>query len=186
MTWLWQVKGEMNIDRLALSQQPVRGAHLSPVFGEMWDTADLNLPCHSSGKLAGGILCSLGEPVTFSIFSRFCTRPDVLQSPPKRRHPERSASQIYPITEGFMARSRRACPERGRGNPGDACWQMLSGALRPQTTRKLKKSQPPTGTQRSGDPAPSEVEWGPGVLSNSQWMHMEAEAPPSVIPPAPA
>ena len=47
------------------------------------------------------------EPVTFSIFSRFCTRPDVFQSPPKRRHPERSASQIYRITEGFMARSRR-------------------------------------------------------------------------------
>ena len=47
------------------------------------------------------------EPVTFSIFSRFVHRPDVFQSPPKRRHPERSASQIYRITEGFVARSRR-------------------------------------------------------------------------------
>ena len=42
-----------------------------------------------------------------------------------------------------MARSRRACPERSRGNPGDACRQMLFGAFRPQTTREIKKSQPP-------------------------------------------
>src|SRR5882724_5597772 len=38
-----------------------------------------------------------------------------------------------------MARSRRACPERSRRNPGDACWQMLFGAFRPQTIRKIKK-----------------------------------------------
>jgi hypothetical protein len=30
------------------------------------------------------------------------------------------------------ARSRRACPERSRGNPGDAYWQMLFQAFRPQ------------------------------------------------------
>jgi hypothetical protein len=35
-----------------------------------------------------------------------------------------------------MARSRR--------DPGDACWQMLFGPFRPQTIRKIKKSQPPT------------------------------------------
>ena len=40
-----------------------------------------------------------------------------------------------------MARSRRACPECNRGNPGDACWQMLFGAFRPQATREIKKSQ---------------------------------------------
>ncbi len=45
---------------------------------------------------------------------------------------------------GFYARSRRACPERSRRNPGDACWQMLFGAFRPQTTREIKKSQPPS------------------------------------------
>ena len=39
-----------------------------------------------------------------------------------------------------MARSRRACPERSRGNPGDACWQMLVRAFRPQTTTEAKKS----------------------------------------------
>ncbi len=33
-----------------------------------------------------------------------------------------------------MARSRRACPERSRRNPGDASWRMLLGAFRPQTT----------------------------------------------------
>jgi hypothetical protein len=48
-------------------------------------------------------------------------------------------SQIYRITEGLMARSRRACPESSRENPGDACWQMLFAAFRPQTTREIKK-----------------------------------------------
>src|ERR1700722_21002975 len=47
------------------------------------------------------------EPVTFSIFSRFLHPTRCFESPPKRRHPERSASQIYRIKEGFMARSRR-------------------------------------------------------------------------------
>jgi hypothetical protein len=68
--------------------------------------------------------------VTFSILSRFCTRPGVFQSHPKRRHPERSASRIYRITERFMARSRRACPERSRGNPAmlvGRCSSELSG-----------------------------------------------------------
>src|ERR1700684_2498033 len=52
----------------------------------------------------------------------FCTRPDVFQFPPKNRHPERSASQIYRITEGFMARSRRT-PEMLVGR----CSSELSG-----------------------------------------------------------
>ncbi len=30
---------------------------------------------------------------------------------------ERSASQIYRVTQRLMARSRRACPEHSRGNP---------------------------------------------------------------------
>src|ERR1700753_4173090 len=38
-----------------------------------------------------------------------------------------------------MARSRRACPERSRGNPGDACWRMLLRAFPPQTTPEDKK-----------------------------------------------
>src|ERR1700720_3789139 len=38
-----------------------------------------------------------------------------------------------------MARSRRACPEHSRGNPGDACWQMLFRAFQPQTTGQIKK-----------------------------------------------
>jgi hypothetical protein len=38
-----------------------------------------------------------------------------------------------------MARSRRACPERSRGNPGNACWQMLLGVFPPQTTTEDKK-----------------------------------------------
>ncbi len=45
-----------------------------------------------------------------------------------------------------MARSRRACPERSRRNPGDACWQVLFGAFRPQATREIKKV---TASERS-------------------------------------
>ena len=39
---------------------------------------------------------------------------------PQKRHPERSASQIYRVTQRLMARSRRACPERSRRNPEGA------------------------------------------------------------------
>jgi hypothetical protein len=50
---------------------------------------------------------------------------------------------------GFVARSRRACPERSRGNPGNASWQMLLAAFRLQATTEDKKSQTPTITKRS-------------------------------------
>ena len=46
------------------------------------------------------------------------TRPDVVSSPPKRRHPERSAPQIYRITEGLW---------RGVEGPRRC---LLAGALR--------------------------------------------------------
>src|ERR1700722_12479672 len=58
----------------------------------------------------------------------------------------------------------RRCEESAQSkDPGDACWQMLFGAFRPQTTRKLKKSQPL-----------SEVEWGSAVpqpTTNAQQKH---------------
>jgi hypothetical protein len=34
-------------------------------------------------------------------------------------------------------------------DPGDACWQMLLGAFRPQTTTEYKKSQTPSGARPS-------------------------------------
>src|ERR1700722_19360839 len=43
----------------------------------------------------------------FFDFPAFLHPTRYFQSPRKRRHPERSASQIYRITQGFMARSRR-------------------------------------------------------------------------------
>ena len=47
------------------------------------------------------------EPVTFSIFSCFLhIQPVVFKPPRQSRHPERSASQIGRVTQGFMARSR--------------------------------------------------------------------------------
>src|ERR1700683_513638 len=50
---------------------------------------------------------------------------------PQNRHPERSASQIDRLIQGFMARSRRACPERSRRNPGGA---YLTHAVRSFST----------------------------------------------------
>jgi hypothetical protein len=61
----------------------------------------------------------------------------MFQSPPERRHPERSASQIYRTIDGFMARSRRT-PAVLDGR----CSSELSGH---RLQGKLKKSQPPTG-----------------------------------------
>jgi hypothetical protein len=45
--------------------------------------------------------CDFFDPFAFLYPTRY------FQSPRKRRHPERSASQIYRITQGFMERSRR-------------------------------------------------------------------------------
>ncbi len=44
---------------------------------------------------------AVGEPVTFSIFSCFLHPTRCCLVPPERRHPERSASQIYRTTEGL-------------------------------------------------------------------------------------
>jgi len=54
---------------------------------------------------------------------------------PQNRHPER--------------RARRSIANRGlhgaeSKDPGDACWQMLLGAFRPQPTTEDKQSQPPS------------------------------------------
>ena len=43
-----------------------------------------------------------------------------IASPQQTRHPERSAPQIYRVTQRLVARSRRACPELSRGNPEGA------------------------------------------------------------------
>jgi hypothetical protein len=55
-----------------------------------------------------------------------------------------------------MARSRRACPERSRRNPGDACWQMLFRAFQPQTTGQIKKV---TSSDRSEPGFPATQHW---------------------------
>jgi hypothetical protein len=83
------------------------------------------------------------EPVIFSIFSCFLhIQPAGFQADKTVILSEALRRSIS--TEGFMARSRRACPERSRGNPGDACWQMLLRAFRPQTATEDKKSQTPS------------------------------------------
>jgi hypothetical protein len=68
--------------------------------------------------------------VTFSIFSCFSIPNQLHSSPRQSRHPERSASQIDRKQRLYGAESK---------DPGDACWQMLLGAFRPQTTTEDKK-----------------------------------------------
>jgi hypothetical protein len=87
--------------------------------------------------------------VTFLTFSLFLhTQTDVFLffNPQQNRHPERSAAQIYLITDGSWRAARRACPERSRGNPGDACWPLRFEAFQPQTTGEIKKV---TSSERS-------------------------------------
>jgi hypothetical protein len=50
---------------------------------------------------------------------------------PQKRHPERSASPIYRVTQRLVARSRRACPESSRGNLGGPYLPMPLGAFQP-------------------------------------------------------
>ena len=68
--------------------------------------------------------------MTFSIFRVFCMPNGMFFDPKQIRHPERSAAQIYRITEGLCAKSK---------DPGDICWQMLFQAFRPRTTSQIKK-----------------------------------------------
>jgi hypothetical protein len=70
--------------------------------------------------------------VTFSIFSCFCISNQLFQAPHK----------AVILSEAL----RRSIANRGLcsaepKDPGDACWQMLLGAFRPQTTPEDKKSQ---------------------------------------------
>jgi hypothetical protein len=55
---------------------------------------------------------------------------------PQNRHPERSASQIYRVTQRLAARSRRACPERSRRNPEGA---YLAHAVRSFSTTEARE-----------------------------------------------
>jgi hypothetical protein len=76
-------------------------------------------------------LLSSRATVTFSIFSCFLhIQPAVFQTPDKAVILSEALRRSI-AKEGFMARSR--------GNLGDACKQMLFGAFRPQTIRKIKK-----------------------------------------------
>ncbi len=81
------------------------------------------------------ILCHPEEPVTFSIFSCLRIQSAVFQTPDK----------AVILSEAL----RRSIANRGlygaeSKDPGDACWQMLLGAFRPQTTTEDKKSQTPS------------------------------------------
>jgi len=103
--------------------------------------------------------------VTFLVLRVFCTRPDVFQFPPKRRHPERSASQIYRIAEGLWRGVEEPVPNVAEGTPAmliGRCSSKLSGH---RLQVKLKS--------HSLRPERSEVE-GSAVFSTSIRMCMEA------------
>jgi hypothetical protein len=58
----------------------------------------------------------------------------------------RSASQIYRVTQRLVARSRRACPERGRGNP--------EGAYPTHAVRLFNRRGPQPGAPSQSFPGP--------------------------------
>ena len=60
----------------------------------------------------------------------------------QNRHPERSASPIYRVTQRLVARSRRACPERSRRN--------LGGAYFTHAVRSFSTTEPAPGRGRHG------------------------------------
>ena len=67
------------------------------------------------------------QPTNANLFGRH-TNPGrrwfYISNSPQKRHPERSASPTYRVTQRLWRGVRRACPERSRGNPGDA-WRPL-------------------------------------------------------------
>jgi hypothetical protein len=97
--------------------------HISLVFREMWDTT---IPDVRLCRL------SLGEPLTFSIFSCFLhIQPARFQAPDKTVILSEALCRSIANGGLYGAESK---------DPGDACWQMLLGAFRPQTTTEDKKS----------------------------------------------
>jgi hypothetical protein len=88
-----------------------------------------------------------------------------------------------------MARSRRACPERSRGNPDDACWPMLSRAFRPQNLKEIKKSQPPSEAEGSAvRPSLSQLPTQKDALSCARSSHtaLRPEEPQRAVTDGPA
>jgi hypothetical protein len=71
------------------------------------------------------------ELVTFSIFSCFLhIQPAVFQAPDK------AVILSEALRKSIANRGLHSAESK---DPGDACWQMLSGAFRPQTTPEDKK-----------------------------------------------
>jgi hypothetical protein len=77
---------------------------------------------------------------------------------------ERSASKIRRIKNGLGRGVEEPVPSIAEGTSA-----MLVG--RCSSRLSAHKSQPPTGAKRSGEPALSEVEWGPAVPSTSTQLN---------------
>ena len=90
-------------------------------------SADLSWKCFSTALRSQ---LSSREPVTFSIFWCFLhIQPAVFQTPDKAVILSEALRRSIANRRPYSAESK---------DPGDACWQMLLGAFRPQTTRKIK------------------------------------------------
>jgi hypothetical protein len=63
------------------------------------------------------------------------TQASVPLVPPQNRHPERSASRIYRLTQHFWRESK---------DPKDDYWPMLFRVFRHQNLKEIKKSQTPS------------------------------------------
>ena len=97
-------------------------------------TTPRHLPSISNhAKRRAALNFVIPKPVLSDLFAFFAADQMSLITPPQRRHPERSVSQIYRITEGFM----RAV--QGPRHPVGRCSPELSGH-KPQG--KLKSHSP--------------------------------------------
>jgi hypothetical protein len=91
------------------------------------------------------------------------TQPECFSELPQDRHPERSASRIHANRGPYSAESK---------DPGDACWQMLFGAFRPETTTEDKKSQTPSEAALSRPVPPC-----PGSPWGVPWRDLQFRGP---------
>ena len=99
-----------------------------------------NQPISSSNK---AVILRVSELFHRSFFLHI--QPAVFQ-PPKKAVILSEALRGSIGHRKLYARSRRACPEHSRGDPGDARWQMLLRAFRPRTKTEDKKV---TNSERS-------------------------------------
>ena len=77
--------------------------------------------------------------MTFSILRVFCTRNRMFFNPKQNRHPERSAAQIYRITNGLLRVVEEPVPSVAEGTPAMLVGRYSLELSNHKLQSKLKK-----------------------------------------------